>query len=229
MQPGLLNRPEDVFLGQRGRARVEYGVGLERQLIPGQVLGCERHRLIQIGHGLGIVLIRQAVHQVQVQVVEAGAARHVDGAEGFAVVMDAAQRLQMLGVETLDANRQAVDARQPVVAKLGLLEGAGVGFEGDFDVIGERHALVQRLQKTVEGGGRKQARRTATEEDRRQRPGGQAIECLQVLLQILDQRINVRCFGQCVVTGVRVEVAVGALLYAPGDVDVGRQGRQLQA
>ncbi len=151
LQPGLLNRPENVFLGQRGRARVEHGVGFQRQLIPGQVLGCERHGLIQIGHRLGVLLIRQAVHQVEVQVVEAGAARHLDRTEGFAVVMDAAKGLEMAGIEALDANRQAIDARQPVVAKLGLLEGAGVGFEGDFDFIGERHALVQRLQKAVQG------------------------------------------------------------------------------
>ena len=109
------------------------------------MLGREGHRLIQIGHRLGVVLIRQAVHQVQIQVVEAGPARHLDGAEGFAVVMNAAQRLQMLGVETLDADRQAIDARKPIVAKLGLLEGAGVGLKGDFDVVCEGYALVQRL------------------------------------------------------------------------------------
>ena len=151
LQPGFLNRPENVFLGQRGRARVKHGVGFQRQLIPGQVLRGERHRLIQIGHRLGVLLIRQAMHQVEVQVVEAGAARHVDGAERFTVIMDAAEGLQMFGIEALDADRQAVDAGQPVVAKLGLLEGAGVGFEGDFDVVCERHALIQRLQKAVQG------------------------------------------------------------------------------
>ena len=47
-------------------------------------------------------------------------------------VVDAAEGVQFGVVETLDAERQAGDAGFGVALKTGLLESAGVGFEGDF-------------------------------------------------------------------------------------------------
>ncbi|MND87682.1 hypothetical protein D3C80_796890 [compost metagenome] len=166
------------------------------------------------------------MHQVEVEVVEAGAARHVGGADRFLAVVDAPQGLELGRLEALHADGQAIDAELAVGGELGLLEGAGVGFEGDLDVAGEGHPLLDAVQQPADGIGAEQAGGAAAEED-----GGQlaAVDVAQVLLQVIEQGIYVGFFRQLGAGGVRVEVAVGALAHAPGDMDVQRQGRQLEA
>ena len=85
------------------------------------------------------------MHQVQVEVVEAGGTGHVGGAHSFVAVMDAAERLEFGRLEALYADGQAIDAEAAVIAKLGLFEGAWVGFQGDFDVGGKWHTALNAL------------------------------------------------------------------------------------
>ncbi|MNF68715.1 hypothetical protein D3C84_505800 [compost metagenome] len=223
---GFLDVPENVVLGHHGRLVPEHGIRLHRQLVPGQVGRALGDGKAQIAEGILDGLVRQAVHQVQVEVGETGGARHVGGADGLVTVVDAPQGLELFRLEALHADRQAVDAQRPVVAELGLLEGAGVGFQGDFDIAGEGYAPFHAFEQTAQGLGREQAGGAAAEEDRAQRP---AMHSGQVLVEVGEQGVDVLLFRQRRPGGVGVEVAVGALLHAPGDVDIQRQGRQLEA
>src|SRR5690606_40931540 len=122
-------------------------------------------------------LARQTMHQVQVEVVESGVPGHVDRGQGFAVVMDTPQGLEMDRIETLDADRQPVDAGGPVVPESGLLESPGVGFQGDLDIQCEGNTSLHDLQQPIAAGGGEQAWRAAAAEDR---PELAAMDLLQV-------------------------------------------------
>ena len=87
-----------------------------------------------------------AVHEVQVEVVETGGARPVGGADGFLAPVDTPQGLELGVLETLDADRQPIDAQAAIGDELGLLEGAGVGFQGDLDVRREAQAPGHAVQ-----------------------------------------------------------------------------------
>ena len=186
---------------------------------------CQGNRLIDIRQGLLDRLAGQAVHEIQIQVVEPGATGHVDRGQGFGVVMDATERLEVYRVEALDADRQPVDAGAPVIGKLGLLEGAGVGLQGDFDIAGKAQPGSHGLQDLPQAVGGKQARRAATKEDR---ANFAPLNRRQILLQIRYQRRDIFLLGKTTVTDMGVEVTVGALAHAPGNMDVGRQRRELQ-
>src|SRR3546814_3552931 len=52
--------------------------------------------------------------------------------------MNPAQSLELGFLEALDANGQAIDAQCPVSDEFLLFESPRVGFQGDFNVMGER-------------------------------------------------------------------------------------------
>ena len=180
--------------------------------------------LTQVVQGIVQGLIGQAVHQVQVEVVETCLAGHVGGAYRFIAVVDPAQRLELFFLKALDADRQAVDAQSAVGDELLLLEGSGVGFEGDFDVAGKRNALLHTFEQAAQGLGAEQARCTATEEDRAQFA---AVNGVQVLIEVGQQGVHILLFRQHGAGSVGVEVAIRAFAYAPRNVDVQRQRRQV--
>ena len=100
----------------------------------------------QVEQGVLDALLGQAVHQVEVEIVEAGSAGHVGGANGLVAIVDAPQRLEFGFLEALHADGQTVDAEASVGAELGLLEGAGVGFQGDFDITGKADASFHAFE-----------------------------------------------------------------------------------
>ncbi len=214
---GFLNVPENVVFGQHRWLIPEHRVGLQGQLIPGQVGRREGNGLAQIGQCFVLGLIRQAVHQVQVEVVETGPARHVGGANRFVAVVNAAQRLEFGFLKALNADRQPIDAQAAIGAELGLFEGAGVGFQGDLDVAGKADALFDALQQAPQRIGAEQARRTATKEDRLQLA---AVDVRQVKVEVGEQGVDIFLFRQHRAGGVRVEVAVRAFAHAPRNMDV---------
>ncbi|MNO85271.1 hypothetical protein D3C76_766420 [compost metagenome] len=140
--------------------------------------------------------------------------------------MDAAEGLELVGLEALHADGQAVDAEPAVVGELGLLEGAGVGFQGDLDVRLEADFPLQAFQNATQRGRGEQAGGAAAEEDRGQ-PA--PMHMRQVCMQVGDQRGDVFVLRQLRPGGVGVEVAVRAFAHAPRDMHVGRQRRQSQA
>jgi hypothetical protein len=163
------------------------------------------------------------VHQVQVEVIEPGLSRHTRSANGFIAVVDAAQGFELGLLEALNANGQAIDPQLAVRHELLLFEGAGIGFQGDFDVVGKRDARLHPFEQAPQRGGAEQARGAAAKEDRAQFA---AMNGVQVLFQIRQQGVHIRFFRQHVACGMGVEVAIGALAHAPRDVNVQRQGRQ---
>ena len=221
-QPGLdgvLHVGAAVGIGQRGRRDGERRVRLDGELVAGQVRRRESERLLRVGECLFDGLSRQAVHQVEVEIVEVmrGERR---GAARLSGVVDAAERLELRRIEALDAERQAVDAGRTEGGELVGLDGAGVGFQRDLRVVHQRQAGADGGEQRVERLGGKQARRAAAEEDA---DDPAAPDERQRRFQVGDQRGDVLGFRQAVAQRMRIEVAVRALLHAPGNVHVERQ------
>ncbi len=160
----------DVVVGQRRRVAVEQRVGLERQVVERQVRRPERQRGRGIGFGLGHRLARQRVHEVEVDVAE-DRQRRLGGGARLVGVVDAAERLQLRGVEALDAERQPVDAGRAEAGELLALEGAGIRLQRDLGVGRQRHAGADAGEQAVDRRRREEARRAAADEHR-SRPGG---------------------------------------------------------
>src|SRR5690606_19386586 len=131
-----------------------------------------------------------------------------------------------LRLEALYADGQPVDAEAAVVTELGLLEGARIGLQGDFDVLGKAKAPLQPFENPAQCLGGKQAGRAATEENRAE-PA--ALNLIEILVEIGQQRRDVFIFRQLRPGRMGIEVAVRALAHAPGDMHVGRQRWQLES
>ena len=84
----------------------------------------------------------QAVHQVDIEIVETGGPGRFDGLVGGLGIMDAAQRFQVLWVETLHTDRQPVNAGLPKAGEAAGFQGAGVGLKGNLGVVAKVHALA---------------------------------------------------------------------------------------
>ena len=163
---------------------VKQGVGFQREVIGRKVGGAEAQRRIDVLLSLLQRLLRQGVHQVEVDVVEMRL-RNADRAARLFAVVNAAQRLQLRGIEALDADREAVDAASAVVAELGRFERAGIGFQRDFRIGGEIEPGAERRQQFLDRARGEQARRAAAEEYRIHAP---APDLRQGELQVGDQR-----------------------------------------
>ena len=173
-------------------------------------------RCFNVVQGLAQRLAGQAVHQVEIEVVEVRGG-DLDRAPCFVAIVDAAERFQMRRVEALDAEREPVDAGGAEGGELVGFHCAGVGFERDLRLGQERQAHADRRQQLVERFAGKQARRATAEEDARYLASP---DQRQRRLKIGDQRRDVLGLGNAAACLVRVEVTVGAFLHAPGNVHV---------
>ena len=167
-------------------------------------------------------LVRQGIHEVGVHAGEDGE-RGFDGGAGFIAVVDAAEGVQFGVVETLDAERQAGDAGFGVALEAGLFESAGVGFEGDFDFGLQAHQGAYAGKQAADGFGGKHAGGAAADENSVHRPPP---DVGQFVLQVGEQGVDVGGFVGVGLEAVGVEVAIGAFLNAPGDVDIERERGQ---
>ena len=167
-------------------------------------------------------LVRQGIHEVGVHAGEDGE-RGFDGGAGFVAVVDAAEGVQFGVVETLDAERQAGDAGFGVALEAGLFESAGVGFEGDFGFGLQAHQGAHAAEQAVNGFGGKHAGGTAADEDGVHQPSP---DMGQFVLQVGEQGVDVGGFVGIGLEAVGVEVAIGAFLNAPGNVDIERERGQ---
>ena len=211
---------------QRRRMAVKEGVGFQREVVGRKVGGAEAQRRIDVLLSLLQRLLRQGVHQVEVDIVEMRL-RNADRAARLFATVNAAQRLQLRGIEALDADREAVDAASAVIAKLGRFERAWIGFQRDFRIGGEIEPGAERRQQFLDRARGEQARRAAAEKYRIHAP---APDLRQGKFQVGDQRAHVVLLRRLAPDLVRIEVAVRALFYAPGNMHIERQRRQrLQA
>ena len=220
----ILHGSRLVFVRHRGREARKQRVGLQREVVARQVRRRERQGLRQVCAQLGQRLLGQRIHQVQVEGLE-----QLGGClgrrTGLSPVMHAPQRLQLGVREALDAQRQAVDARSPVIGKARPLEGARVGLHRHLGIGNEGQPGPQTGQQPVNGRPRKQAGRTATNEHRHHpAPPDQRQAGIQVGLQRRQIGVLVHPIGRQV---VRVEVAIRTLSQTPRDVDIHRERRQV--
>jgi hypothetical protein len=215
-----------IVVGQRRRPGGEGGVGLQGQVIGGKVRRPQPDGGFQVAAGLFQRLPRQGIHEIQIHLLEEIQGRFRSG-QGLPVVVDATQGPEVNRVETLDPQGQAVHAGLPEPPETGHLEGARVRLQGDFRQRRHSQQGAQAHQQAVDGFRREQAGGTASDED----AGDLAAPDLgHGLFQIPEQRVQVAGFRDVVARGVGIEVAVGALAHAPGDMDVQTQGgRRFQA
>ena len=75
-----LDRMQGLFVWQRRWLMMEERIGLERQLIPGEMRGPSRKGVCKVSHGVRHRLVRQAMHEIQIEIVETcGFGRNPEG------------------------------------------------------------------------------------------------------------------------------------------------------
>ena len=171
------------------------------------------HVAADIGQGLA----RQAVHEVQGQVVDAGIVSRLDGPFPLGRRVDPAQEGQHGVGKGLDAQTQAVDAAIGQGCRLVIAQAVRIGFHGNFCIVSDAEGPPQRLQDAADFAGRQQGRRAAADVYRIgffpgiRRRGDVPAQCLDVAVAIALQ------------AGIGRKVAVQAFMAAERDVDVQAQ------
>ena len=204
-----------VFRQRRGRSG-KRRIGLQRELIARQMPGPIRKRNLNVGQRLGQRLQRKSVHQIQVETFEVTPGER-DRRPGFVSIVNAAQCPEMCRVEALDSERQAVDAGLPVSGEALGFDGARVGLERDLGLGHQRDTRAHGGQQCIHRLAGKQAGRAAADEDRCYTPSP---DQGQRRFEVGNQCRNVIALGNRAFRLMRVEVAVGAFLDAPRNVDV---------
>ena len=101
--------PEHFFIGQDRRVCRKGGVGFDRQLVKRKVSGGKIQSGTKIGNRIRRHLSGQAMHQVDVEVVEPGFLDGPTGLFGLFPIMYTPQHAEAFVVETLYAKRKTVD------------------------------------------------------------------------------------------------------------------------
>src|SRR5690554_518414 len=129
----------------------------------------QREATLQISQGQFGCLPRQAMHQVEVEIVETGGSGLLHRGHSILSAMNTPQCLELLQMEALHPQGEPIDTGLSVTEKTATLKRTRVGFQSDLDVIGQRQALRQFIDETRVELLRHQARGTTTEEDTHQR------------------------------------------------------------
>ena len=175
----------------------------------------------QVVKRLLLCLAGQAEHQVQVKVIEAGVVCGLGRAYCLSTGMNTADLFQQAVLEALYTNRKAVDAGLPKSLEMFAVNSTRIGLQGDFRIWNQWHACADTTEQLIHVIRCKQAGSAAADEHRlhRSAPG-----CGQILFKVAQQGADVALLRDVITCLVRVEVAVRALAYTPGYVDVQRQG-----
>ncbi|VXA89346.1 hypothetical protein AERO8C_90050 [Aeromonas veronii] len=221
----LVDIPQGVIFRQFGRLGGKRRVRLYGELIPGEVRRGAVDSLLQVIKGVIQTLIRQTVHQIQIesgQLDGVGQCRRL--ARLFRAV-NAAEAAQLLLLEALHPDGDTVDAGALETGELVRLHRTRVRLHGDLAICGERNAGPNPVQQGLHRLHRQQAGGAAADKDRGERP---PLCPLQILIQILQQGGDIFEVRQLPLLGMGVEVTVRALLDAPGHMNIERERRQLQ-
>ena len=214
---GFFNILRGIVFGQAFGWRVAEGcVRLQGKLIGADVLHAERQSSLHIGQRVCGILLRQGIHQINIDALE-NAAGFFDGGAGFICRVNAPQRGELVVVETLHADGQAVDACAAEALEFVVVERAGIGFQRDFGFGIQFNQGTDAAEQPVDGRYGKHAGRAAADKH-----GFDAAspKMGQFVLQVGEQGLDVCVFVQRGFDGVRIKVAIRAFLQAPGDVDV---------
>ena len=204
---------------------IEDRSGLERELIVRDVRGLKLDCATKILKRFLDGLLRQAVHQIQIEIVEPGTPQFVHRSMNILSAMDASKRFQLLLVEGLHAERHASHAGFAIPREATMLDGSRVRLERHFQLVTDDESRSHRFQEQTDLLGTEQARRAAAEENRDERS---IAHLRQIVVEILDQRLDVLALRHVLRHRMRVEIAVGTLAHAPGQMHVQRQRRRFE-
>ena len=216
-----LRRKIRVGLGRPSEAhvRLQRGAGFQRESVSGEVVRAQPDGLLDGALPHGDRLPGQAEHEVDAHVVEprvAGVARGLRGACG---VVASSEHREFGVVERLHPDGDAVEAR---IAHGGEAFGgavAGVRLQRRLGVDRQPEGGADRIHQAPEVGRREVGGRAAAEEDAGER---RSVEPRAPLLDLASERRHVGGHER-LDARVGVEVAVGALGLAEGDVHVERE------
>ena len=159
-------------------------------------------------------LSRQAVHQIDRQVADAGLPGSIEGLLPFFCRVNAAQKGQHLIGKRLDAQTQAVDAAGHIGLGLFPVEAFRVGFDRNFGIPRDRKGLTQGPYDGLHGRCRQDGRRAAADVDRIDGLSG-----IRRGRNFPTEGRHVACHIAVKAT-VRRKIAVQAFMAAKGDVNV---------
>src|SRR5579871_444813 len=165
-------------------------------------------------------LLRQAEHQVEVEIVKPGGASRIQGAFGLPSSMEAVECDQQAIVKGLNADAQAVEPGFPHGGELGGVRGAGVGFAGDLRIGQYIETGADRSQQPRQLGRAQKSRRSSPEKEGRdhgRRPLKLPCGALDVPAERLDGLPDNGALG---LLHIGIEVAVGTVLGAEGDMQI---------
>ncbi len=198
----VLHVGQCIVVRQLGRMRKERGIRLDGQLVGGKMRRSHAQARVEVGARAVERLARQAVHEVDVDVAD-GFHRQGDRAPRLVGRVNAPECLEHCLVEAL--------------------RGAGIRLQRNFRVGFHLDSRAHRAEQRIDLLGREQAGRAAAHEDAGE-PASP--DRRQQRLEIAQQCGDVFRERQLALALVRIEVAVGALLHAPGQVHVERERRQ---
>jgi hypothetical protein len=186
----------------------------------GEMRRRKRECLFDIVHRAGHFLTGQPVHEIQIEVAEARGVQLRGGAAGIRGGMNAPQGVKRALIEALRAKRDAADPDGAVLAKRAALDGAGVRLQRHLRILRDVEVSARGFQDRPDGCRREQARRPAAEEHARHNAPP---DLRRLCGDIARKSRHVRLLRELAVQGVRVEVAVRALPYAPRKVHIERE------
>ena len=221
----LVDIPQGVIFRQFGRFGGKCRVRLYGELIPGEVRWGTVDSLLQVIKGIIQTLIRQTVHQIQIEGRQLDGMGQCGGLARLFRAVNAAEAGQLLLLEALHPDGDTVDAGALETGELVRLHRARVGLHGDLAICGERNTGPHPVQQGLHRLHRQQAGGAAADKDGGERP---PLRPLQILIQILQQSGDIFEVRQLPLLGMGVEVTVRALLDAPGHMNIERERRQLQ-
>ena len=222
--PLFKNIPQRIVIRQHRRTGAEEGIRLNRQLIPRQVRRVELDGLAQIVQRFIQRLVRQAVHQVEVEAAQTEAGGQMRRAFRLGRAVNTSQTLQLCLAKALHADGDPVDPRALILDKAIGLHGAGVGLHGDLGICCQRQAGANAVEQGPHRRPGEQARRTAADKNS---PDFTALGVVRVGPQIVEQVLHVVVVRYLALQRVRVKIAVRALLHAPRDVNIQAQRWQI--
>ena len=187
----------------------ETRAGLCLQLVQGQVLGRERERLREIVIQVGGALARDAVDEVERDVVETGIAKSMHRTPDVVRPRPSLEHGQEPRREALGTDRHPGHLRIAELSGERRRHGLRVRLHGHLNRFG------QGGEQPGEGCGLGQRRRTTPEEQRLERTGQHAA----LELQLLEQRVDVELVRARAVDQ-RDEVAIAAAVGAERQVNV---------
>ena len=167
---------------------MEDSARLERQLVARKVRGAERERGLEVGERALARLLRQRIHQVEVEVVEARGGEFRDRGADLAGTVDPPEHRERRRIERLRAERDAVDAGFRVAREAAVLDRPGIRLHRDLGIRPEREPRGEAFDERRDRADAEERGRAAAEEDARDFPARREVE---VAVEVGEQRRDI--------------------------------------